>query len=88
VKHKYFIEVGDFGWDYKLVAVKGNKTIQYIQTDWDYPGLASLFGWTPCCHATDGTIACEHKTVSEHLSDASSFLDKHEGEVKLLDLDL
>lgn len=30
-----------------------------VQTDWDFPGLARLFGWVACeCGATDGTSSC------------------------------
>ena len=86
MRHKYFIKQGQFGWDYGLVSVKGNKTVQFIQSDWDYPWLASLFGWIPCCGATDGTVSCSHRTVSEHLADAQGFLDRHEGQIKILDL--
>ena len=52
-----------------------------IQTDWDFPGVASYLGYTPCdCGATDGTVDCEHKTVSYMISAAYDFLRDHEGE--------
>jgi hypothetical protein len=47
-----------------------------IQQDWDIPPTASLFGWTPCaCGRTDGTIDCNHRSVTEMISDARSFLE-------------
>ena len=53
-----------------------------IQTDWDWPGVASSFGWRPCeqCDTTDGTVDCAHKTASVMISEARAFLDEHEGE--------
>lgn len=41
-----------------------------IDTDWDYPGVASAFGWSPVCaqviekgtcnhSSTDGTVKCQ-----------------------------
>src|SRR6266702_1614898 len=54
-----------------------------IQTDWDYPALASNFGFTPCadCHDTDGTVACAHKTASEMIQQAARFLDDKLGAI-------
>ena len=53
----------------------------FVQTDYDYIGLARHFGFVPCeCGATDGTIDCEHKTASEMISAAYDFLCEHEGE--------
>lgn len=47
-----------------------------IQTDWDFPGLASAFGFIPCwCGMTDGTIPCEHKKPEEMISAAGDYLD-------------
>lgn len=52
-----------------------------IQTDWDYPGVASSFGWVACeCGDTDGTVDCAHKKAGEMISDARAFLDAHDGE--------
>jgi hypothetical protein len=51
-----------------------------IQSDWDYPGVASIFGWVACeCGTTDGTISCAHKTASEMILDAQEFLDHNIG---------
>jgi hypothetical protein len=49
-----------------------------IQTDWEFPGLASNFGFIPCeCGFTDGTVDCGHKTASQMIADATFFLDSH-----------
>jgi len=51
-----------------------------IQSDWDYPSLASNLGYVACeCGATDGTIDCQHKTASEMIEDAIDFLDDNLG---------
>ena len=53
-----------------------------VCTDWDYPGVASTFGWAPCdCGFTDGTVDCEHKTASEMIYEAGEYLDEHIGDV-------
>jgi len=54
-----------------------------IQRDWEYPGVASTFGWVPCkCGATDGTVDCKPcgRHVSAMLSEAEDYLVEHEGE--------
>ena len=49
-----------------------------IQTDWDFPGVATHIGFEPCeCGATDGTIDCEHRTAAEMISAAYDFLEEH-----------
>ena len=53
----------------------------FIQTDWDFPGAATTFGWRPCeCGKTDGTVDCEHKTASEMIQQAQNYLDEHIGD--------
>lgn len=76
------LESGHFGWDYILRCVETNETL-LIQSDWDYPGVASSFGFVPCaqCDCTDGTVDCAHKTVLEMITEAQEFLDSAEGEV-------
>lgn len=70
---------GDFGFTYLVVAEDGRDIL--IQSDWDYPGLASTFGWTPCeCGTTDGTVDCPHKTASRMIAEAQEFLDRHIGD--------
>lgn len=52
-----------------------------IQTDWDYPSVASAFGWCACdCGFTDGTVDCEHRTADEMIVEAREYLDDHIGD--------
>lgn len=70
---------GQFG-SYLLVADNGRDVL--IQTDWDFPSIASNLGFTPCqqCGETDGTIDCRHRTASAMIEAAREFLDDHIGE--------
>jgi hypothetical protein len=62
-----------------IVADSGRSIL--VQSDWDFPNLAMLFGWSACrCGGTDGTIDCEHRTVSEMVEDAREFLRAHVGD--------
>ena len=65
-----------------LYDVEGNDCVQFVQSDWDWAGLASTLGWKPCeeCGFTDGTVDCEHRAVSEMLSSAYDWLAEHDGE--------
>ena len=58
---KITLERGDYGFLYLLVAEDGREIL--IQSDWDYPGTASTFGWVPCeCgRTTEPWIACTRK---------------------------
>ena len=77
------LEEGNFGWDYVLRAENGETIL--IQTDWDYPGTASSFGWKPChCGFTDGTIDCEHRKTSDMIVEAADYLDNHIGDMEQL----
>jgi hypothetical protein len=61
-----------------IVADDGRDIL--IQADWDFPGLASTFGWVAChCRATDGTVPCPHRTVDAMMSAARTFLDDNIG---------
>lgn len=72
------IKQGDFG-TYRLEAEDGRDIL--IQTDFDFPGIASTFGWTPCvCGATDGTVDCAHRTATDMIAEAQAFLDDHIGD--------
>jgi hypothetical protein len=53
-----------------------------IQMDWDFPSIASDFGFVPCdmCHETDGTVDCEHHTATEMITAAAEYLDDCEGQ--------
>jgi len=77
---KIKLEQGHFGWDYYLTAENGGTIL--IQTDWDYPAVASYFGWVPCehCNMTDGTVDCEHKTATQMIQEAQDFLNRSIGE--------
>jgi hypothetical protein len=69
---------GPGGVYYELTAEDGRS--QIFQTDWDYPGLASNFGYVPCeCRATDGTVDCPHKSATEMIGAAAEFLDELDG---------
>ena len=47
-----------------------------VQSDWDFPGLASAFGWVACdCGDTDGTCDCPHRTAGDMISSAAEYLD-------------
>jgi hypothetical protein len=62
-----------------LCADDGRELV--IQTDWDYPGVASTFGWSPCpCDQTDGTVDCDHRSASEMIAEAYDFLTEHVGD--------
>ena len=64
-----------------LITSLDSSSDIFIQTDWDYPGIASTFGWQACtCGTTDGTVDCQHKTASEMISDAYNFLVENDGE--------
>ena len=79
------LESAQFG-NYLIVDNDTGKDI-LIQTDWDYPGIASTFGWSPCdecvlsCEGgTDGTVDCKARNASEMISEAASYLDDHIGD--------
>jgi len=62
---------GKYDWD-----TRDEDNTVLVQSDWDWPGLASSFGWCPCdCGFTDGTVDCEHRTASEMIDEAKSYLD-------------
>jgi hypothetical protein len=63
----------------RLKAEDGRDML--IQSDTEFPGIASTFGWTPCgCGATDGTVDCAHRTASDMIAEAQKFLDDHIGD--------
>lgn len=72
----------------EITAANGQSVL--IQTDWDWPSVASTFGWTiasvqdngPCDHGyTDGTIDCSEcgHTASTFIARAGEWLDDHDG---------
>ena len=75
------IEPGPYG-TYILYNVGNERETILIQSDYDFPGVASAFGFVPCrCGATDGTIDCPHKTASAMISAARDWLDNNEGKI-------
>lgn len=73
----------------KIVADDGRDIL--VQQDWDAPGIASTFGWSPsriasrsgCKHTgTDGTIACPEcgQAAQCFIVDAILWIDDHDGE--------
>jgi hypothetical protein len=64
---------------FQLAAQNGQSVL--LQSDWDFPKAASLFGFVPCpCGQTDGTIRCPHRAPREMIEHALAFLWKHVGE--------
>ena len=60
-----------------------DKQTTLIQTDWDYPGIATSMGWTACqCGRTDGTVDCVKckRKVGTMISEAYDFIQEREGE--------
>ena len=72
---KIFVDSNRFG--HYIVSNDEDDNTVYVQVDYDCCGLASSFGWTPCeeCRETDGTVPCEHHTVSEMIQSAIEYLD-------------
>jgi hypothetical protein len=60
----------------------GRRTV-LIQSDGDYPGVATNMGWQACeCGKTDGTVDCKRckRTASAMLSEAYDFIYTHADE--------
>lgn len=91
------IRLGRHQYGYTISRVDGDGFDDLlVQTDYDYPGVASSFGWsvvnveepkphafsTPCEHgATDGTIECACGTpASTFIASARDWLDDHLGD--------
>ena len=67
---------------YQVYLVSNEEINEFIQSDWDRPGLATTFGWVACeCGHTDGTVNCPHKTVTDMISSATDYLDDNEGKI-------
>jgi hypothetical protein len=55
-----------------LLRAAGRRS-PLIRTNWEFPHLASSFGFSPCsCGATDGTSACQHREVREMIAAATA----------------
>ena len=86
------LEQEDFG-TYLIVDEDTGKD-RLVQVDYDYPSLASTFGWSPrkvvrkvqgkrCKHLnTDGTVLCRTcgATASMFIASATDYLDEHIGD--------
>ena len=64
----------------------GHESI-LIQTDWDWPGLATSLGWVnrtrkhDCYRYTDGTVNCQcGRDAMSMIEAAREFLDKKTGQ--------
>ena len=65
------LESGQYGWDYLIVHDDGRDVL--IQTDHDYPSVASTFGWS-------GRVLKKFGTgYSAEIRSAQEWLDKHIG---------
>jgi hypothetical protein len=65
-----------------LYDVATGECREFVQSDWDFAGVASSLGWEACpCERTDGTVPCPHRTVSVMLSEAFDYLAARDGEV-------
>jgi hypothetical protein len=74
------------------LVTSDNQTVAF-QTDWDWCGPASTFGWkirdaqydgVDCAHSsTDGTVTCGQCGMTPHkfIQHASNFLDANVGKV-------
>jgi hypothetical protein len=77
-------------WGFTIHNLETGETLP-ILTDWDYPSVASTFGWNiatahrkPTCpgiHDTDGTVTCPvcHATPSDFIQAASTWMIQHSG---------
>ena len=63
------------------ITLEDGRTL-WIDSDWDYPGIASSFlGRVPCeCGMTDGTIDCKHYTASSMIQAAFEALYDADGD--------
>ena len=73
---KIMLERGDFG-NYQILGEEESH-VMLIQSEMDFPGIASTFGWIPCeCGETDGTVDCKHRKVADMICEAIEYLDNH-----------
>jgi len=79
---KIYVEGNRFG--HYVVSNDENDETRYFQVDYDYCGLASTFGWTPCeeCRETDGTVPCKHNKISDMIQSAIEYLDGYPAPVE------
>lgn len=76
----------------KPVVYDGEADTELVQQDWDWPGVAASFGWSPmyvrnvsvptCNHTeTDGTIPCPscHLSAGAFIEAARIWIDNNDG---------
>lgn len=75
---------------YSVSQIRKNGKSIFIQSDRDFPVLASSFGWNmrgrKCKHeGTDGTVNCPDcgKTATEFINEAIRFLDDNDGKIMI-----
>jgi len=62
-----------------LLRAEDGRTI-LVQVDWDFPGVASTFGWSPPPGTmTDDTGTLAEKSLSTVIGDARDFLHERAG---------
>ena len=62
-----------------LLLAEDGRTI-LVQVDWDFPGVASTFGWSPrSSPMTDDTGTLAEKSLSTVIGDARDFLHERAG---------
>lgn len=68
----------DGNWD-----TRDDMNTYVFQSDWDFPGLASIYGYVACeCGCTDGTIeACDGRSATDMILEACDYMDARLGEV-------
>ena len=73
---------------FDVIAVKGERSLWFVQTDWEYPALARALGWRgkvgreKCEHrSTDGTVKCREcgREAGAFISAARDYLDANIG---------
>ena len=71
--------------DYEIVGIDNGieRGSFRVTIDYDYPGIAEIFGCHSICGCgdTDGTVDCNHKTASQMIGEAGSFLDDNIGAI-------
>jgi hypothetical protein len=71
--------------DFEIVGLKNGTEIGSfrVSLDCDYPKIAEIFGCHAICDcgSTDGSVDCDHKTASQMIGEAFSFLDDNIGAI-------
>ena len=67
------LESGAFGWDYLIVNDRGESIL--IQSDYDYPGVATTFGWAGPDDDISGAAEYLDDNVGASVEDPGYFND-------------